>query len=73
MQEGRSGTVSSEESSMILPTFIVPYNDDEDDRRLIVYVSLISGTTPNDLDLTVSDCGEKIILKQRWSDVLMNP
>ena len=73
MQEGRSGTVSSEESSMILPTFLFPYNDDEDDRRLMVYVTLLSGTTPNDLDLTVSECGEKIILKQRWPDVLMNP
>ena len=60
-------------SSMTLPSAIVPYSDTNQDRRLMIYVSLQSGSKPSDLDVNVSDCGHELILKQAWPKLLMDP
>ena len=60
-------------SSMTLPSVIVPYSDTNQDRRLMIYVSLQSGSKPSDLEVNVSDCGHELVLKQAWPKLLMDP
>lgn len=58
---------------MTLPTVIVPYSDTNQDKRLMLYISLQSDTKAKDLNFEVSDCGNKLVIKQVWPELLFNP
>ena len=66
-------TSTEQSSSMTLPTVIVPYSDTSQNRWLMVYVTLLSGTKASDLAVEVSDCGVQLILVQTWPTLLLDP
>ena len=70
---GFSSLSEGNDDNMKLPTIIVPYSDNEQDKRLMIYVSLQSGTKASDLEVKVSDCGNVLVMKQTWPGLLLDP
>lgn len=58
---------------MTIPTVIVPYSDTNQDKRLMLYVSLQFCTRPKYLDTKVSTSGIKLVIKQTRPELLLNP
>ena len=58
----------SEYMVLILPHLLVPYKDGSQEKRLDVWVQLLSNTKPDDLLVEVSPCGMYMQIKHSWSE-----
>lgn len=49
---------------MTLPTIIVPY--------IMIHMSLQSGSKATNLDINILDCGNELVMKHAWPNLLLN-
>ena len=59
---------------MNLPHLLVPFENSKQEKRLDIWIQLLSNTHSENLDVTISDCCTQVFLKQKWTNsiVLLN-
>ena len=73
LQDEASLPTRSSTTGNSLPTVIVPYCDGVDDRRLMIYVQLLSGLQKEDLHVDVSEDGTEVLYSIRWVKAILDP
>ena len=59
---------------MNLSHLLVPFEDSKQEKRLDIWIQLLSNTRSENLDVTISDCCTQVFIKQEWANsvVLLN-